>query len=489
MVMVAGTEEKETSPGSTLSSAQLAREIEEQESIYAILREDAVREDAAHLEKEQAQELQASTMAQLWSYAERLRKLRRQSAQQLAIARPAAQPIEASDSVPVYKATTRLVPVSVVLRDGKGRVLGNLGKEDFQLFDNGKPQTITSFSVEKSLAAGTQPASEAKGQMGASAFANDGRQQLTAESERDVAYVFDDVHATTGHLVDAGAAASRHIAGMRDEDRVALFATSGEVQVDFTNDREKLQAAIRKLKPHPSVDQQSCPPVSYYMAELMVNEGDMDTISLATSEAIDCAFHGFGTGREMAQAQKLAAAKAFEVLNAGSWDSQRTLRLLQEIVRRTASMPGRRSIVLVSPGFLTRAAEMQQALMELMDRALASDIAINTLDVRGLDTMPSVADVDHPARLSVDQEQAQLQSGVLAQLAYGTGGTYFHHNHDMDEGFKRTADAPEFVYVLGFSPQKLDGKFHKLRVMIKGSTKLTVQAREGYYAPKPASGS
>jgi hypothetical protein len=59
----------------------------------------------------------------------------------------------------------------------------------------------------------------------------------------------------------------------------------------------------------------------------------------------------------------------------------------------------------------------------------------------------------------------------------------------MDEGFKRTADAPEFVYVLGFSPQKLDGKFHKLRVMIKGSTKLTVQAREGYYAPKPASGS
>ncbi|HTW32272.1 MAG TPA: hypothetical protein VMD76_11385, partial [Candidatus Sulfotelmatobacter sp.] len=67
-------------------------------------------------------------------------------------------------------------------------------------------------------------------------------------------------------------------------------------------------------------------------------------------------------------------------------------------------------------------------------------------------------------------------------------GTYFHHN-DLDEGFRRTADAPEFVYVIGFAPQRLDGRFHKLKVSVKGSPKLTIQARQGYYALKATPGS
>ena len=52
---------------------------------------------------------------------------------------------------------------------------------------------------------------------------------------------------------------------------------------------------------------------------------------------------------------------------------------------------------------------------------------------------------------------------------------------------RRTADPPEYIYVLGFSPQKLDGKFHKLKVTFSGPEKLTLQAREGYYALKPGS--
>lgn len=50
----------------------------------------------------------------------------------------------------------------------------------------------------------------------------------------------------------------------------------------------------------------------------------------------------------------------------------------------------------------------------------------------------------------------------------------------------RTAEAPEYMYVLGFSPQKLDGKYHKLKVRANTVQKVTIQAREGYYAVKPA---
>ncbi len=54
----------------------------------------------------------------------------------------------------------------------------------------------------------------------------------------------------------------------------------------------------------------------------------------------------------------------------------------------------------------------------------------------------------------------------------------------MDEGFQKTA-LPEIFYILGFSPQKLDGKLHKLKVTLQGPEKLNVQARRGYYALKP----
>jgi hypothetical protein len=78
------------------------------------------------------------------------------------------------------------------------------------------------------------------------------------------------------------------------------------------------------------------------------------------------------------------------------------------------------------------------------------------------------------------------QEDVLVEMAYGTGGVFFHNSNDLVEGFKRVAARPEFVYVLGFSPQnlKLDGRLHGLKVTLRNSIKLEVQARKGYYAPQ-----
>ena len=137
------------------------------------------------------------------------------------------------------------------------------------------------------------------------------------------------------------------------------------------------------------------------------------------------------------------------------------------------------------------APETSEALMDLTESALRSQIVVNTLDVRGLYTPVPAPNQAHPAnpvvRFRYDREEAAAQGEVMASLAYSTGGTFFHNNNDLDEGFRRTADAPEYIYVLGFSPPKLDGKFHKLKVKLNTTTKLTVQAREGYYALKPAS--
>ena len=74
----------------------------------------------------------------------------------------------------------------------------------------------------------------------------------------------------------------------------------------------------------------------------------------------------------------------------------------------------------------------------------------------------------------------------MEELPDATGGRYFHGNNDLEAGFAQVTAAPEFVYVLGFSPQnlKLDGAYHALKVTLKVSHGLDLQARRGYYAPK-----
>ncbi|HJW99116.1 MAG TPA: hypothetical protein VJ453_03105, partial [Terriglobales bacterium] len=53
------------------------------------------------------------------------------------------------DAAANFKVNVRLVEEHVVVRDPLGKAIGTLQKEDFQLFDDKKPQIITKFSVQK----------------------------------------------------------------------------------------------------------------------------------------------------------------------------------------------------------------------------------------------------------------------------------------------------------------------------------------------------
>jgi VWFA-related protein len=471
---------EESSAGAALTAAELTRELEENEKIYAILREDAVREDAARMEVEQRQDLLLSRAATYQKLVD-LEKQRRQIVAR-EMAATARAPVPSTEPLAVFKATVNLVPVSVVLRDPQGRAVGNLRKEDFQLFDGGKPQTITSFTIESS-AAGTRT-KESEANAGAS-FVSPTR----PKAPRYVAYVFDDVHASFEDLASAGLAARKHFAAMPSATEAGVFTTSG-LGLNFTDDREKLATVLKSLQPHPILHGHQCPPISTYMADLIVNQSDLGALQIATEDAQKCAFAGMGDERK---AELLAKMTAFEVNSATSVETQSTLGILREVLQRTAAQAGDRSIVLVSPGFLMLGPEARQGIMELTDAALRSGVVVNTLEITGLSTPlppPNTMHSSQPVeRFRLDQEEAGSRAEVMADLAYSTGGTFFHNSNDLEEGFRRTADAPEYIYVLGFSPQKLDGKFHKLKVTIKQAAglaaRLTVQARKGYYAQKP----
>jgi VWFA-related protein len=81
-------------------------------------------------------------------------------------------------------------------------------------------------------------------------------------------------------------------------------------------------------------------------------------------------------------------------------------------------------------------------------------------------------------------ESMLLNEAVMAELADGTGGTYFHNSNDLEAGFRALTEVPEYVYLLEMSLEnvKHDGAYHPLRVKLaqKG---LNLQARRGYFAP------
>ncbi len=134
-------------------------------------------------------------------------------------------------------------------------------------------------------------------------------------------------------------------------------------------------------------------------------------------------------------------------------------------------------------------------MTELIDRANHNKITINTIDARGLYTPDVNGDIADPPRftgktmgyaLSYRVEAQTAQEEVLADLALGTGGTYFHNRNDVGEGMRQAGAAPEISYLLGFSPQnlKIDGKFHEIKVTLTDKRKASIQARRGYYAPR-----
>jgi VWFA-related protein len=482
------------------TSAELEMELEENEKIYAILREEAVAEDAARLNLEQRQELKGATGEVYWKMAQLEKQRERILAANAKNLRPTSSYgiATAPNGTTTFTVNVKLVPVSIVVRDTKGRAVGSLNRESFELFDDRKPQEIVSFSVEKGAGLhGSNQRTDAGG-------------DRKPVAPNNVAYVFDDLHTAFGDLAKAKAAAERHLSLSAPDDRTAVFTTSGEVALDFTADHEKLQAALRKIKSHSNASPADCPPMSYYVADSIVNQADSNAMQSAMEDALECTFPDAGAGSNqpsapggrgipsfeqqgaMEKARRTVLAKAVEVVGMGKTESDRTLGLLHDVFDRTVAQSGRRSVVLLSPGFLTLTREQQKAAMYLIERALRADVVFNALDVRGLTSTglaPNRNHINEPTETRVlDSEEASASGGVLADLAYGTGGTYFHNNNDLEEGLRRTADAPEYVYVLGFSPQKLDGKLHKLKVKLNGPTKLTVQARQGYYALKPASG-
>ena len=402
------------------------------------------------------------------------------------------QEVATRDTPTTFKVRVNLVLVRVVVRDARGKIVSNLKKEDFQLFDNRKAQTISSFSVEtpESRAAATAASSKdaASAASGETTVA-----KAAVLPQRFVSMVFDDVQLSMQDAVFVRDSATRFFGSLAPSDRVALSTTSGQVTQEFTDDHEKLTKALLGITPHPLANRSSsnCPDISYYQADLIENKSDQQALDVATQDALHCAFND--DPKMITAARAMAQSAAGTALSMGDSEVEYAYRHLEQIVRRLASMPGQRILVLVSPGFITTT--LQSEASDLVDRATRANIVINTIDARGLYTPDVGGDIADPPRVgflgsgvvaSYRVAAQMAQEEVLAQFADGTGGKFYHNRNDVDEAMRQAGAAPAYSYLLGFSPQnlKIDGRFHTLKVSMTNKEKFDIQARHGYFAPK-----
>src|SRR5205085_11031576 len=70
-------------------------------------------------------------------------------AQEPAPAASNAPEVSTQNAAPTFSTRVNLVLIPVVIRDSQGRAMGTFKEDDFQLFDKGKPQLITRFTIER----------------------------------------------------------------------------------------------------------------------------------------------------------------------------------------------------------------------------------------------------------------------------------------------------------------------------------------------------
>lgn len=393
--------------------------------------------------------------------------------------------------------------IPVVVRDSQGRALSDLKKEDFEVFDDGKLRAISGFTVE------LRGASEAKPEASPDSVSPQSPVpplKVTPDEvilpARITVFLFDDMHLSAEDLAHARLAAVNVLAAaLTGTDMAAVVSISGRVNTGLTRDRAKLQDALGKVRPLELYrsDAMECPSIDYYQADLIENKHDPVAVQDANRKFANCnpavgRPQDVGGGANLPTAENLVESAASRALTRGRQDVQSTYASIAQFVRRMALLPGQRTLILVSSGFLNIERDSLNAESRVIDLAAQSNVTISALDARGLYTTKMTASQRSPAlggrSLQVNSDYHRsamtLAENSMAELADGTGGTYFHNSNDLNAGLKELTEMPACVYLLELSLDgvKQNGAYHRLSVRVdrKGAQ---LEVRRGYFMPKP----
>ena len=401
--------------------------------------------------------------------------------------------------------------VPAVVLDKRGQAVGGLGKEDFIVLDDGRPQTISGFTLVQSSPMTGQSSSRDESSSTAGVGTRDvpsKRDESAPAGARFIIFLFDDRHMTTADLPLVQKAATDLLArGLYSGDYAAVLSFMG-VNSGITRESVELQSAVMKLSVHQTFQpgKEDCPRVDYYSADQIINRRNPIEFEIAAQEAKQCSSLQIAPSSHLDEGmnnpndpfQEAAMSAATRALVIGEEDARESLLSVQNVVRAMSKLPGQRILILVSPGFLTLSPETMTEKSEIMDAAAASDVIVNALDARGL--FAGNVDASEGGTRSnlglatgqnVQNKLASMKAGedVMSELAVGTGGKFFHNSNDLKGGMEILTSAPGYLYLIEISLKdvKANGGYHRLQVKVD-RLGFEVVARRGYLAPKQQPG-
>jgi len=382
-----------------------------------------------------------------------------------------SQPQQPQQPQITFRAEINYVEVDARVLDRDGKFISGLKAEDFQVFEDGKPQKIAAFSmVNIPLERAERPLFASK------PIDRDVRTNLEGADGRIYVIVLDDLHTAPLRSQRIKAAAKMFIERyVGANDLAAVVQTSGRSDAgqEFTTSQVKLLRAVDK-----------------FMGR---------KLNSATRNMIDDVQMRAGTPMAADPARDLDDKER-------GYNARNTLDSIRNLSNYLGNIRGRRkAVVLFGEGIdyninelfndaFTESQTVIDATREMVAAATRANVAIYAVDPRGLgaefDSLAEIQSFPDDTSLGLNSSaifnEVRLSQDSLRVMGDETGGFAVVNKNDFKDAFQRIVDDNSSYYVMGFysTNDRRDGRFRKLEVKLPGNPGYVIRARKGYVAPR-----
>ena len=398
----------------------------------------------------------------------------------------------------VVRTKSNLVNIDVLVKDKKGKYVGDLKAEDFTVFENGVPQKIEFFDAPLATST-TRTVTTTSGVKPDSS-------EPPSVTRNYVTLVLDSQTTDITNLKQVREGTIKYIKEqISDGDAVAIMSVTNGLQLlhPFTHDKAKLIAALEDIgirSTSKNFEQQD-------LAEnINALRGELQTSN--TSPTITSPAGGSNAARIMlmrtvlAQFIKLRTALSLQ-------QSRPILAAIAAICEGLRPIPGKKTLVLFSQGFVTPAV-LDWQVQSTIDIANRANVAIYIIDSAGLRaSAPNTTALGTNSPLSgISAAQSQEQRiravggetvfdtsrqeglgreyDILYRISGDTGGRFLKGNNDIGQGLERINQEIQARYTLAYrsTNQNFDSQFRKVKIEVRRPDTQII-SRSGYYAIPP----
>jgi len=389
---------------------------------------------------------------------------------------------------PAFPGAVEQVTVDIVVT-ADGVPVRGLAKEDLEVYEDGVRQTVVSFEAVNVPAA---PSPDPKPRPRVAT-----NQDEESVQGRTFVVFFDDAHLTSETARRAkGAVAEFLTRGVREGDRVTLVASSRAAwwSTQMEAGRDELIELLQRLEGLYTIDNSRERMTDYEAMRIFIRR-DTDI-----AYRVQRRFQEFGVvlpaNNEPSQARNWATsidpyltARAGDVYRQSHARNNITLDTLQRALESLNATEGRKSLILISEGFIYDP-NLVRDYRRVIRATRRANTAVYFVNAKGLEGMPALMTAQFGPPVNqrdlgfVFSEDFEVTQGADS-LANESGGFIIQNTNDLAGAFERIAEENSSYYLLGYNPTNLerDGKFREITVKVPGRKGLEIRARKGYYAP------